>query len=95
MEIEINEKKVRVDIIPRGDEVDIDKASFGLALKMFRLRNNLTQKQLGERWGLSRYTILRAEKGVNLTWESAYRLFSRLSVELAKEQPAATAQSIN
>lgn len=65
--------------------MDIDKQSFALALKTYRLRQGLTQTQLGERWGCSRYTIIRAEKANNITWEMAYKMFARLSEELRKE----------
>lgn len=68
-----------------GLTMDIDKEAFAVALKTWRLRNGLTQAQAGERWGLSRYTIMRAESGKNITWETAYRMFARLSDELRKE----------
>lgn len=65
--------------------MEVNKEEFALALKTWRLRNNLTQVDVGRRWNCSRYTILRAEKAKNLTWEMAYRLFARLSSELRKE----------
>ena len=68
-----------------GLTMDIDKEAFAVALKTWRLRNGLTQAQAGEKWGLSRYTIMRAESGKNITWETAYRMFARLSEELRKE----------
>ena len=68
-----------------GLPMDIDKEAFAVALKTWRLRNGLTQAQAGEKWGLSRYTIMRAESGKNITWETAYRMFARLSEELRKE----------
>lgn len=68
-----------------GLSVEIDRNEFALALKTWRLRNGLTQKQVGERWGISRFTLLRAEKGKTITWEMAYKLFARLSDELRKE----------
>ena len=68
-----------------GLTMDIDKEAFAVALKTWRLRHGLTQAQAGEKWGLSRYTIMRAESGKNITWETAYRMFARLSEELRKE----------
>ena len=65
--------------------METDKEQFAMALKTWRLRQRLTQKQLGERWGCSRYTILRAESANNLSWETAYKMFARLSDELRKE----------
>lgn len=78
-------KQIKVELKPVGLEMDVDKQQFALALKTWRLRQGLTQKQVGERWGLSRYTILRAEGAKNITWEFAYRLFAKLSEELRKE----------
>lgn len=78
-------KKIEVKMERVGLTMDIDKEAFAVAMKTWRLRNGLTQAQAGERWGLSRYTIMRAESGKNITWETAYRLFARLSEELRKE----------
>ena len=78
-------KKIEVKMERVGLTMDIDKEAFAVALKTWRLRNGLTQAQAGEKWGLSRYTIMRAESGKNITWETAYRMFARLSEELTKE----------
>lgn len=78
-------EQIKVEMKPAGISMEVDKQEFALALKTWRLRNGLTQKQVGERWGCSRYTILRAEGAKNLTWEMAYRLFAKLSNELRKE----------
>lgn len=77
--------KIEVKMERVGLTMDIDKEAFAVALKTWRLRNGLTQAQAGEKWGLSRYTIMRAESGKNITWETAYRMFARLSEELRKE----------
>lgn len=68
---------------PAGDTYDAK--AFGLEIKKYRLRQGLTQRQLGERWGLSRYTIIRAETGTNISWESAYRLFAKLTQSMRDE----------
>lgn len=70
---------------PNGLEMDVDKNEFALALKTWRLRSGLTQQQAGERFGCSRYTIMRAENAKQVTWEMAYRLFAKLAQELRKE----------
>lgn len=77
--------KIEVKMERVGLAMDIDKEAFAVALKTWRLRHGLTQAQAGEKWGLSRYTIMRAESGKNITWETAYRMFARLSEELRKE----------
>lgn len=65
--------------------MDVNKEEFALALKTWRLRQGLTQKQAGERFGCSRFTIMRAENAKNVTWEMAYKLFAKLANELRKE----------
>lgn len=81
----MSEKDVTIKTNPHNLSMDIDKAEFALALKTWRLRQNLTQKQVGDMWGCSRFTILRAENARDITWQMAYRLFNRLQQELIKE----------
>lgn len=78
-------EQIKVEMKQDGLEMDINKQSFAMALKTWRLRNGMTQKEVGDRWGCSRYTILRAERAKELTWEMAYKLFAKLSNELRKE----------
>lgn len=66
--------------------MEADKNEFALALKTWRLRSGLTQSQVAEKWGCSRFTIMRAENARTVTWEMAYRLFAKLSNELKEEQ---------
>lgn len=66
--------------------MECDRQEFALALKTWRLRSALTQRQVGEMFGVSRYTIMRAEAAGPLTWEMAYKLFARLSDQLLKEK---------
>lgn len=77
---------VRATMRRQGVTMQTDREEFAIALKTYRLRQGLTQKQLGERWGLSRYSILRAEKMKKCTWEVTYRLFAKLAEELRREQ---------
>lgn len=65
--------------------MEVDKTKFAMALRTWRIRKNLTQRQVGQQWGVSRYTIMRAEAAKPITWEMAYRLFAHLSEELEKE----------
>lgn len=78
-------EQIKVEMKQKGLDMEIDKQAFALAMKTYRLRNGLTQRQMGERWGCSRYTIMRAEKGKDITWEMAYRMFARLSKDLKEE----------
>ncbi len=70
----------------KGLTMEADKNEFALALKTWRLRSGLTQSQVAEKWGCSRFTIMRAENARTVTWEMAYRLFAKLSNELKEEQ---------
>lgn len=78
-------EQLKTTMKPAGLSMEVDKNEFALALKTWRLRQGLTQSQVGERWGCSRFTIMRAESAKNLTWEMAYRLFAKLSKELTNE----------
>lgn len=78
-------KQIKVEMKPVGLSMEVDKNEFALALKTWRLRQALTQNEVAQRWGCSRYTIMKAENAKTVTWEMAYRLFARLSDELRKE----------
>lgn len=80
-------KKIEVNFERQGIDMQVDRETFALALKTWRLRQGKTQREVATMWGVSRYTIIRAETGRNITWEMAYRLFARLSEELKKEEP--------
>ena len=79
------ENQVKVEMKQQGLTMQADQQDFALALKTWRLRQGLTQAQVGQRWGCSRFTVMRAENAKNVTWEMAYRLFAKLSDELRKE----------
>ena len=76
---------IKTEVKKKGLSVDVDRQDFALALKTWRLRAGLTQQQVAKKWGCSRFTILRAEAAQNITWETAYKLFARLSDELRRE----------
>lgn len=78
-------EQIKVEMKSSGLEMDVDKNEFALALKTWRLRSGLTQREVGHRFGVSRYTIMKAENAKNVTWEMAYRLFAKLAAELRKE----------
>lgn len=78
-------EQIKVEMKPQGLTMEADRQEVALALKTWRLRSGLTQKQVGEKFGMSRYTIMRVEAARDVTWEMAYRVFAKLSAELAKE----------
>lgn len=78
-------EQIKVEMKQNGLAMDVDKEEFAMALKTWRLRQGLTQRQVGEMWGCSRFTIMRAETAKQVTWEMAYKLFAKLANELRKE----------
>lgn len=78
-------EQIKVEMKQNGLSMEADKNEFALALKTWRLRSNLTQREVAQKFGCSRYTIMRAENAQTVTWEMAYRLFAKLSDELRKE----------
>ena len=78
-------KQIKVEMKRQGLEMEINQQDFAMALKTWRLRQGLTQSEVGNRWGCSRFTIIRAERAKNVTWEMAYKLFAKLAGELEKE----------
>lgn len=78
-------EQIKVEMKQNGLAMDVDKEEFAMALKTWRLRQGLTQRQVGEMWGCSRFTIMRAETAKSVTWEMAYKLFAKLAAELRKE----------
>lgn len=69
----------------KGIEMESDRDEVALALKTWRLRQGLTQKQVAEKFGCSRFTIMHIEGARPVTWETAYKVFAKLSAELARE----------
>lgn len=78
-------KQIKVEMKRQGLEMEINRQDFAMALKTWRLRQGLSQAKVGEMFGTSRFTILRAEAAKPVTWESAYKLFAKLAKELEKE----------
>lgn len=78
-------KQIKVTMKAKGLTMECDRQEFALALKTWRLRAGLTQAAAARRWGVSRFTIMRAEAARQITWEMAYRLFNQLSHELENE----------
>lgn len=74
----------------KGLSLEIDRQEFALELKTWRLRHALTQAQLAKRWGTNRFIIIKAEGAKEITWESAYKLFVKLSQELRNESEQPT-----
>lgn len=78
--------KIEAKLERKNLTMQVDKEDFAVALKTWRLRQNLTQQQVAERFGVSRWTIIRAEQADNISWPTAYRLFAKLAGELQSEK---------
>ena len=78
-------EQIKCEMKQDGLSMEVDRQQFALALKTWRLRQGLTQRQLAQRWGTNRYAIMHAELAKDITWENAYKLFAKLSGELRKE----------
>ena len=70
---------------PAGLKMEVDKQEFALALKTWRLRHGYLQREVAQMFGVSRYTIMKAENAQDITWMMAYRLFAKLSKYLEEE----------
>lgn len=79
-------EQIKVESKREGLTMQMDREQFAVALKTWRIRQGYTQIQVAQRWQTSRFSIIKAEKGQQLSWEMAYRLFARLSTELEREQ---------
>lgn len=78
-------EEIKLTMKQNGLSMETDREQFAMALKTWRIREGLTQEELGTRWGISRYTIMRMEGAKNVTWRTTYRLFNLLAGELRKE----------
>lgn len=78
-------KKIEVTMQREDLTMKADVEQFAMALKTWRLRAGKTQEEVGQMFGLSRYTIMRLESAKAVSWETAYRAFACLSKELEKE----------
>lgn len=78
-------EEIKVTMKQNGLKMESNREDVAMAVKTWRLRHNLTQRQLGDRWGMSRYTIIKIERAKNISWEMAYKAFALLSNELRKE----------
>lgn len=71
-----------------GLTLTADRCDVSIAIKTYRLRQDLTQEQLAEQWGISRYTIMRLEAARPVSWEMTYKVWARLTEALTNEQKA-------
>ena len=86
---EVLDKQLGKKGTPRRDahEMRVEEAlhayRIGEAIKKARLKQNLTQEQLGERIGVKRAQISRLEKGYSITIPTMSRVFRALGIASA------------
>lgn len=86
---EVLDKQLGKKGTPRRDahELRVEEAlhayRIGEAIKKARLKQNLTQEQLGERIGVKRAQISRLEKGYSITIPTMSRVFRALGIASA------------
>lgn len=76
---------IKLDIKQEALTTTTDQDRFAVALKTWRLRANKTQQQVADEWGVSRFSIIKAENAQKLSWPMAYKLFANLADVLRKE----------
>ena len=62
----------------------VNKNELALIVKQYRTLKNMTQKELGDMCGVSRYTIMRVENAQDITWMSAYKVFAKIIGEVSR-----------
>ena len=70
-----------------GLKMEADVVQLAWELKTYRIRSGLTQKQLAEKWGVSRYTLIRIEGGYEVGWPTMYKVTSKL-IQATREEGA-------
>lgn len=81
----MTKKKIKLTMVQEGPTYQVNKDEMALAVKTYRLRNGLTQRALGDKWHISRYTIMAVEAGKNISWMMAYKIFAALAADLRQE----------
>lgn len=71
------------DAFDRDVAAAVHSYKIGEAIKNARLKQNLTQEELGERIGVKRAQISRLEKGYSISIPTMSRVFKALGVETA------------
>lgn len=73
---------LKIEMKPVGLSLETDATHFALALKTWRLRNDMSQREAASRCNVSRYTIMKAEAAKQISWEMMYKIFCKMSEDL-------------
>lgn len=73
-------KELTVTLKQEGTDLITNREDFAVAVKTWRIRHGMTQKELAAAAGISRYTIMRVENASNETsWITMYKLFNLMA----------------
>lgn len=68
-----------------GSKIEIDRNDLAAELKLFRYRHRYTQQKLAEQWGVSRWSIMRAEAAGEIGVGLLIAIYSRLAQSMREE----------
>lgn len=69
----------------KGSKIEINRDDLAVELKMYRCKRGLTQRQLADEWGVSRWSILRTEAAEEVSIGLTILIYSRLTECLRKQ----------
>lgn len=72
-------EELKIEFKPVGLKLDTDREHFAVALRMWRVRHGLTQREAAKRIGVSRHSIIRCEGGKEPSMWMMYKIFCVMS----------------
>lgn len=74
-----------IEVKRKGTKIEIDREQLAAELFMYRHKAQLTQQELADMWQVSRYSIMRAEKGDYISMGLLFTIYANLTEALRKE----------
>lgn len=74
-----------VEVKRKGTRLEIDREQLAIELQMYRYRVQKTQQELAQEWNVSRYSIMRIEKGEHVSIGMLFSVYANLTEALRKE----------
>ena len=73
-------EELTITLKREGTDLITNREEFAVAVKTWRVRHGMTQRQLAAAAGLSRYTVMRVENASRETnWITIYKLFNYMA----------------
>lgn len=74
------DKELTIRLERQGTDLVTNREDFAIAVKTWRVRHGMTQRELAKASGLSRFTIMRVERASRETsWITVYKLFNYMA----------------